>query len=375
MLQAPLEQPASSTVAPNPSKAPWYFLGLQEMLVYFDPWMAGVVLPTMIIVGLMAIPYIDTNKEGNGYYTIDKRKFAYITFQYGFLVLWVVLILLGTFLRGPNWNFFGPYEFWDLHKLIPLNNVNLSDIVWVQMLGQTKPAIDPSARGARDDPLHALLPDPAARHGPAVLPEVRRAGRDAAVPDPGRPAPVHGEPADQDGPSLDDEPEIPGRDPRVLLQYLIRWCQGRPPESAGEHVQGLIPMPATEETYYRQPTLHVVFAVSSVAMLLSIVWMIMADHLRPWKAVQRDFHQVEDQKLQAAEQEKLAIQSEKYQAEIDKIDQQIKQAEQNTLQRNADSGRPPARAEEAGGPQTSSSTPRRSSRRPSSTASAACTTA
>ena len=139
-LQAPLEQPASSTVAPNPSKAPWYFLGLQEMLVYFDPWMAGVVLPSMIIVGLMAIPYIDTNKEGNGYYTIAQRKFAYITFQYGFLVLWVVLILLGTFLRGPNWNFFGPYEFWDLHKLIPLNNVNLSDIIWIQLLGTTKPS-------------------------------------------------------------------------------------------------------------------------------------------------------------------------------------------------------------------------------------------
>ena len=139
-LQAPLEQPASSTVAPNPSKAPWYFLGLQEMLVYFDPWMAGVVLPSLIIVGLMAIPYIDTNKEGNGYYTISQRKFAYITFQYGFLVLWVVLILLGTFLRGPNWNFFGPYEYWDLHKLIPLNNVNLSDIVWIQLLGTTKPS-------------------------------------------------------------------------------------------------------------------------------------------------------------------------------------------------------------------------------------------
>jgi hypothetical protein len=139
-LQAPLEQPASSTVAPNPSKAPWYFLGLQEMLVYFDPWMAGVVLPSLIIVGLMAIPYIDTNKEGCGYYTISQRKFAYITFQYGFLVLWVVLILLGTFLRGPNWNFFGPYEYWDLHKLIPLNNVNLSDIVWIQLLGTTKPS-------------------------------------------------------------------------------------------------------------------------------------------------------------------------------------------------------------------------------------------
>jgi hypothetical protein len=108
-LQAPLEQPASSTSAPNPSKAPWYFLGLQEMLVYFDPWMAGVVLPTMIIVGLMAIPYIDTNRSGNGYYTINQRKFAYMTFQYGFLILWVVLIVLGTFLRGPNWNFFGPF--------------------------------------------------------------------------------------------------------------------------------------------------------------------------------------------------------------------------------------------------------------------------
>lgn len=139
LLQAPLEQPASSTVAPNPSKAPWYFLGLQEMLVYFDPWMAGVVLPSMIIVGLMAMPYIDNNKSGCGYYTISQRKFAYITFQYGFLVLWVILIILGTFLRGPNWNFFGPYEFWDLHKVIPLNNVNLSDIIWVQLMGTSRP--------------------------------------------------------------------------------------------------------------------------------------------------------------------------------------------------------------------------------------------
>jgi hypothetical protein len=101
--------------------------------------MAGVVLPTMIIVGLMAIPYIDTNKAGNGYYTINQRKFAYVTFQFGFLVLWVVLILLGTFLRGPNWNFFGPYEYWDVHKVIPLNNVNLSDIVWLEMLGTKRP--------------------------------------------------------------------------------------------------------------------------------------------------------------------------------------------------------------------------------------------
>src|SRR5262249_51215892 len=68
-----------------------------------------------------------------------QRKFAYITFQFGFLVLWVILILLGTFLRGPNWNFFGPYEYWDVHKLIPLNNINLSDIFWVQLMGTSKP--------------------------------------------------------------------------------------------------------------------------------------------------------------------------------------------------------------------------------------------
>ena len=84
VLQAPLEEPASAVKTPNPSKAPWYFLGLQEMLVYYDPWMAGVVLPSMIVAGLMAIPYIDFNKKGNGYYTINERKFAYLTFQFGF---------------------------------------------------------------------------------------------------------------------------------------------------------------------------------------------------------------------------------------------------------------------------------------------------
>jgi hypothetical protein len=138
-LQAPLEEPASSVKTPNPSKAPWYFLGLQEMLVYYDPWMAGVVLPSLIIVGLMAIPYIDFNKQGNGYYTIKERKFAYITFQLGFLELWVTLIVLGTLLRGPNWNFFGPYEYWDAHKVEALSNVNLSEYFWERWLGQSLP--------------------------------------------------------------------------------------------------------------------------------------------------------------------------------------------------------------------------------------------
>ena len=138
-LQAPLEEPASMVKTPNPSKAPWYFLGLQEMLVYFDPWMAGVVLPSLVVFGLMAIPFLDFNKEGSGYYTINQRKFAYIVYQIGFLELWVTLIILGTFLRGPNWNLFGPYEIWDPHKVEALNNIDLSQYFWVKLLGQARP--------------------------------------------------------------------------------------------------------------------------------------------------------------------------------------------------------------------------------------------
>ncbi len=131
-LRAPLEQPANPAATPNPSKAPWYFLGLQEMLVYYDPWYAGVVLPTIIIVGLMAIPYIDLNPKGNGYFTFAERKFSISIFLFGYLALWVFMIITGTFLRGPGWNFFGPFEYWDPHKVVALNNVNLSDYVWVE---------------------------------------------------------------------------------------------------------------------------------------------------------------------------------------------------------------------------------------------------
>ena len=124
-IDAPLEEPANPNKTPNPSKAPWYFLGLQEMLVYFDPWMAGVVLPSLIIVGLMVVPYIDVNPRGNGYYTFKERKFAITTYMFGFLVLWVVLIFLGTFMRGPGWYFFWPGQYWDPHKTVALTNVDL----------------------------------------------------------------------------------------------------------------------------------------------------------------------------------------------------------------------------------------------------------
>ena len=139
LLKAPLEQPANRAVTPNPSTAPWYFLGLQEMLVYFYPWLAGVVLPSLIIVGLIAIPYIDKNPKGNGYYTFVERKVEITVFLFGFVILWSSLIVLGTFLRGPNWNFFGPFEYWDTHKLEALTNVDLSEYFWVRMLGQGLP--------------------------------------------------------------------------------------------------------------------------------------------------------------------------------------------------------------------------------------------
>ncbi|MGE5819026.1 MAG: cytochrome C [Deltaproteobacteria bacterium] len=128
-VDAPLEEAANPTRTPNPSKAPWYFLGLQEMLVYFDPWHAGVVLPSLIIVGLMVIPFIDINPKGNGYYCFKDRKYEILTFFLGFHVLWVSMIIIGTFFRGPGWNLFWPWQTWDPHKVVALTNVDLPYLV------------------------------------------------------------------------------------------------------------------------------------------------------------------------------------------------------------------------------------------------------
>jgi len=116
----------------NPSKAPWYFLGLQEMLVYFDPWIAGVVMPSLIIVGLMVIPYIDANPLGNGYYTYKQRKFAILTFIFGFIVLWVTMIVIGTLIRGPGWMWFWPGTTWDHNRLEFAVNRDLPDIFGIK---------------------------------------------------------------------------------------------------------------------------------------------------------------------------------------------------------------------------------------------------
>jgi hypothetical protein len=141
LIDAPLESPANPTRTPNPSKAPWYFLGLQEMLVYFDPWNAGVVMPSLIIVGLMVIPFIDINPKGNGYYCFKDRKYEILTFFLGFHVLWVTMIMIGTFFRGPGWNLFWPWQRWDPHKVVALTNVDLPyllgirDYLWSSVIG------------------------------------------------------------------------------------------------------------------------------------------------------------------------------------------------------------------------------------------------
>src|SRR5213082_3079903 len=127
-LNAPLEEPSNPNLTMNPSKAPWYFLGLQEMLVYFDPWIAGVVMPTLIIIGLMVIPYVDTNPLGSGYYTWKQRKFSISTFLFGFIILWVAMIIIGTFIRGPGWQWFWPGQTWDHNRLIYEVNRDLPDI-------------------------------------------------------------------------------------------------------------------------------------------------------------------------------------------------------------------------------------------------------
>ena len=115
LIPAPLEPIADPNKTPNPSKAPWYFVGLQELLVYFDPWIAGVVLPSLIVVGLMAIPYLDKNPHGIGEFDYRNRKFAWWVFTLG-TVFWFVLIIIGAVFRGPNWQWYWPWESWEVPK-------------------------------------------------------------------------------------------------------------------------------------------------------------------------------------------------------------------------------------------------------------------
>jgi hypothetical protein len=102
-VDAPLEEIADPSFSMNPSKAPWYFLGLQELLVYFTPWIAGVAIPVIVVIGLMAIPYIDVGRqEKKETVVFIYEKQIRRLFSAG-LCFWIVLTVVGLYFRGPNW--------------------------------------------------------------------------------------------------------------------------------------------------------------------------------------------------------------------------------------------------------------------------------
>jgi len=111
-VNAPLLALANPNLTPNPSKAPWYFLGLQELLTMFHPMVAGVTIPGMGLIVLILAPYIDKNPSNRP----EDRKVA-IGSMTIFLMFWAVLVMIGSFFRGPGQNFVFPWKdgiFFDL---------------------------------------------------------------------------------------------------------------------------------------------------------------------------------------------------------------------------------------------------------------------
>jgi hypothetical protein len=104
-VNAPLLQAANFNQTPNPSKAPWYFLGLQELLTMFHPMIAGVTIPGMGLIGLMFAPYLDRNPSNRP----EDRKFM-TSIMTVFLMFWAVLVIIGSFFRGPGFNFTFPWR-------------------------------------------------------------------------------------------------------------------------------------------------------------------------------------------------------------------------------------------------------------------------
>jgi menaquinol-cytochrome c reductase cytochrome b/c subunit len=106
-FDAPLKDIANPSITPNPEKAPWYFAGLQELLAHFHPMVGGVLIPTGILLGLVALPYIDRSPHLKP----KNRKVAVGTFT-AFLVLWIILTIIGFAFRGPNWGWVWPWIEW-----------------------------------------------------------------------------------------------------------------------------------------------------------------------------------------------------------------------------------------------------------------------
>ncbi len=104
-IDAPLREPANPNVTPNPAKAPWYFLGLQELLHYLPPTSAGVLIPGLVLTALAVLPYVDRNPSR----AYADRKVAITTFTM-FLIFWAVITIAGSFFRGPGWLWSWPWS-------------------------------------------------------------------------------------------------------------------------------------------------------------------------------------------------------------------------------------------------------------------------
>jgi cytochrome b-561 len=108
VFMAPLEEMADPARTPNPAKAPWYFLGLQE-LVHYSALIGGVIIPTLIVVALIALPYIDRDPHGSGRWFAPERRVANLVFT-ALVIIAAGLTVVGTLFRGPNWAWVWPWR-------------------------------------------------------------------------------------------------------------------------------------------------------------------------------------------------------------------------------------------------------------------------
>jgi hypothetical protein len=116
----------------NPNN-PSIMTGVQELLVYFDPWLARSVFPVVFTLGFALIPFLRKPDDTRSVAYWNQGFNVVITLLLiGFEMVWLSLIAVGVFLRGPNWNIFWPGEEWSEHKIVALNNVDLSQYVWAR---------------------------------------------------------------------------------------------------------------------------------------------------------------------------------------------------------------------------------------------------
>ena len=111
LINAPLEGVATPSVTPNPAKAPWFFLDLQELISWGPPFWLGIVVPSVAVLFLMLVPYLDRGQTGTGQWFHPSRRIQNILFT-AFVTIIIGLIIIGKFMRGPGWVFYWPWQSW-----------------------------------------------------------------------------------------------------------------------------------------------------------------------------------------------------------------------------------------------------------------------